>query len=107
MQRLGLRIGLTFAPGIKGTKRRVRVLVGGILTFGDRELPVPLFGRQRVDGPDLLASATGQTEELSFPAHGGVGTIPDETSPEMAPPGHFDSQREGISCTKLSRGDKI
>jgi len=44
--RMGLRIGLWFGPAIKGRKRVVRRLLGGVTKFGDDELPVPLFGAQ-------------------------------------------------------------
>jgi hypothetical protein len=111
VQRLGVRIGLTFAPGIKGTKRQVRVLVGGILAFGDQELPVPLFGRQRVDGlpvrPDSGQPEPDTTDRSFFAQQGGVVAVSGEEKPEMAPPGLFESQQEGISYTKkMSRSDR-
>ena len=42
--KLGMRLGLNFSEGIKGKKCIVRRLVGGVMTFGDECLPVPLFG---------------------------------------------------------------
>ena len=50
--KLGLKIGLNFAAGVKGTKREVRRLVGGVMVFGDGELPVRLHGRDRIGGPE-------------------------------------------------------
>jgi len=35
-------LGLTFGAAIKGKSRVVRRLVGGVMTFGDGRLPVPL-----------------------------------------------------------------
>jgi hypothetical protein len=52
LQRLGLRIGLSFGSVIKGKKRVVRRLLSGRTVFGDGPLPVPLFGKDHVeDGP--------------------------------------------------------
>ena len=52
LKRLGLWIGLQFRPAVKGKKRVVQRLVSGRMVFGDVPLPVPLFGKDRVeDGP--------------------------------------------------------
>lgn len=47
LERIGLRIGLYFEEGRKGT-RPVRKVVRGILALGDYPLPVPLYGEPRV-----------------------------------------------------------
>jgi len=47
LERIGLRIGLSFEAGRKGT-RPVRKVVRGILALGDDPLPVPLYGEPRV-----------------------------------------------------------
>jgi hypothetical protein len=49
---LGIRIGLGFVGAIKGKKRPVRKLAGGIIVFGDEELPVKLHGKDRLDEVD-------------------------------------------------------
>ncbi|HEV7999724.1 MAG TPA: hypothetical protein VGP63_07590 [Planctomycetaceae bacterium] len=46
---LGMRVGLKFDAAVKGKVRKVRRLAGGLIVFGDRELPVPLHGRDRLD----------------------------------------------------------
>ena len=45
---LGLRIGLTFGDAVKGKKRRVRRLLGGVMAFGDSPLPVPMHGATNI-----------------------------------------------------------
>ncbi len=49
LDELGCRIGLGFVGAIKGKKRSVRKLAGGIIVFGDGELPVKLHGKDRID----------------------------------------------------------
>jgi len=44
---LGVQTGLTFKSELKG-KREVRSLRGGVLVFGDAQLPIELHGRDRV-----------------------------------------------------------
>ena len=52
LDELGCRVGLSFVGAIKGKKRPVRKLAGGIIAFGDGELPVKLHGKDRIeDGP--------------------------------------------------------
>lgn len=46
---LECHIGLSFVGAIKGKKRPVRKLAGGIIVFGDGELPVKLHGKDRID----------------------------------------------------------
>jgi DNA invertase Pin-like site-specific DNA recombinase len=48
LRRLGVRLGLTFGSAVKGKKRVVRRLLGGLMTFGDAELPVKPHGLDHV-----------------------------------------------------------
>ena len=109
-RRIGLRIGLNFAAGVKGTKRQVRVLQGGVMTFGKDELPVPLFGSRRVGPNDGAAVVEGphdvQAAENCVLTQRGVVSA-SGPNPEAAPPRPFESRQEGISYTKVSRGDRI
>ncbi len=82
---LGLFIGLNFADGIKGQKRHVRLLTGGVITFGDPPLPPKikcLPGGKALDSGSIHASPVSATE-------------PTKRHPE------------GISFTKVNRGDRI
>ena len=45
---LGLKIGLTFGDAVKGKKRRVRRLLGGVMAFRDSPLPVPMHGAANI-----------------------------------------------------------
>jgi DNA invertase Pin-like site-specific DNA recombinase len=47
LERIGLRIGLYFEEGRKGT-RPVRKVVRGVIALGDLPLPVPLYGEPQV-----------------------------------------------------------
>ncbi len=49
VEQLRLWIGLEFVSAIKGKKRHVRRLRGGIFAFGDENLPIPVHGRDRVE----------------------------------------------------------
>lgn len=108
VRRIGLWIGLNYAAGIKGTKRQVRVLQGGIMTFGNEELPVRLFGNQRLDPNGGAQTVDGghdvRTEEDCVQTQLGVVSA-SGPNPEAAPPGPFECRQEGISYTKVSRGD--
>ena len=111
VRRIGLRIGLNFSAGIKGTKRQVRILQGGIIAFGNEELPVPLFGNRKVDPSGSVEIVDGshdvQAKKNCVLTQRGVVTASGLQSPEAAPPGLFESRQEGISYTKVSRGDRI
>jgi hypothetical protein len=52
LDELGIRVGLSFVGAVKGKKRPVRKLAGGIIVFGDDELPVKLHGKDRLDDGD-------------------------------------------------------
>lgn len=109
--RMGIRIGLWFGPAIKGRKRVVRRLLGGVTKFGDDELPVPLFGSQRIDGPSKPCGEPGGDENCAAMkdhcSQAGVVTASEASASQAAPPGPSDSRQEGISYTMVSRGDMI
>lgn len=108
--KIGFRIGLRFGAGIKGKTRAVRQLLGGMIVFSDTDLPVPIHGSSRVADD---REKTG--------AHAGVASIENEKdgqgatemaadggcTPPTATPRPCGSPREGVSFTKVSRGDRI
>jgi hypothetical protein len=104
IERLGIRIGLNFTGWRKGPKRVVRRLAGGVVVFGDRELPVPLHGSDRV-------------EKLPCAADNAVNILVDQRGQEMAeigataprqPPHDVQiGDQEDISFTKDNRGERI
>ena len=133
LNRIGLRICLRFAPAVKGKKRIIQKLVSGIIVFGDRPLPVPLFGKDKC-GPDSVEGSqtcigTGGTQHTSSNSKlddghheaNEVKSCPPENETAMsalradmadsassdAPGVQAVSQPESISTTKVSRGDWI
>jgi hypothetical protein len=61
LRRLGVWIGLPFTSVAKGKKRLVQRLQSGMMTFGERGLPVPLFGVDNMDAhPNGKAPETNQ-----------------------------------------------
>ncbi|HEY7308435.1 MAG TPA: recombinase family protein [Gemmataceae bacterium] len=140
LQRLGLRVGLTFASTVKGKKRVVRRLLSGRMVFGDGLLPVPLFGKDHVeDGPHgcahVLAApggAAGESASNQERLPDGDRAIPKAESDviveksrekkqsdekgafpssaaavgDRSPDRRNKSQPEGISITKVSRGER-
>jgi len=110
LQMLNARIGLNFGPGIKGKKRAVRNLLGGMIAFGDEELPVKLHGRDRVDDGDAASHADDEKEHQSaFSELTGPTNVKRPTSDAHGPnlPGPTNYHRKGISFTKVNRGDRI
>src|SRR5262245_44150482 len=126
LQRLGVWIGLRFGTEIKGKKRKVQKLRSGRMTFGDRALPVPLFGKDYIEGgpygcacdpPTLPESSnpegfTGDVFREDGEADSEIAEGGDRPSPSAAhgpcdPVPPMESQPEGISITKVSRGDWI
>jgi hypothetical protein len=101
-----------FAAAVKGKVRKIRRLVGGLIVFGDRELPVLLHGRDRLDpegtppqsrhGHDSGAvnekAKKSSRREMS-------GADPGGSAPTSIK--RNESHREGVSSTKVSRGDRI
>ena len=124
MAMLGVRAGLTFKSELKG-KREVRSLRGGVLVFGDAQLPIELHGRDRVhkhtesgcapvvtpptakltaDGKIRLAD--GEILEMRGPEHSQIEAGGDDSPPEVDT-GVDLRPKEGFSSTKVSRGDRI
>lgn len=127
--RLGLRLGLTFTSAIKGKKRVVRQLVGGIMAFGDASLPVPLHGTHNaemmettletrrenrlianaLDNPEGLASNNvhGQPDRLDRAEAGTDASSIPASGVSIVKTQSVQSLREGVSFTKDSRGGGI
>ena len=61
VHQIGLRIGLTFVGVRKGKNRVVRQLESGIITFGDRELPVPIHGKFRLTTRDEVSPSRSKS----------------------------------------------
>jgi hypothetical protein len=107
IQRLGLRIGLQFVDGIKGKKRRVRRLAGGMMAFGDASLPV---GRDKSSFPGQDDHAAKSKQLVDSDCENSL----DRPQMEMVPgilvpsgPGRSENRpQEGISFTKDSRGEQ-
>jgi hypothetical protein len=123
LMRLGLWIGLRFSPAVKGTKRVVQRLVSGRMVFGDGPLPVPLFGKDNVgdtphscggESPPAVtptAAITGnevsrEDSRLEKTAGAGVVPVPAVEKGDRTPDRLNSSQPEGISTTKVCRGDR-
>ncbi len=109
IQLLDARAGLSFIEGIKGAKRKVRRLAGGALYFGSTPLPVPLHGKDNCQ-PDPNSGESKIPPEVlsaelpkSTKADGGE----DVTSPPTASVDVPLCRPEGVSFTKVSRGDWI
>lgn len=108
VQKLGLRIGLTFFEGIKGKVSKVRRLAGGVLTFGDRL--VPFHGHQHPDDHE----PTAHDGDFIRPTEKNMGRAGKSRSskengqpskvPELAD-FYPKNSRESISSTKVSRRD--
>ena len=101
LERLGIWIGLNYGQGIKGKKRAVRRLLGGQLSFGGYRLTVPLRGK---DNRSLHQSGGGE-EKCDCGSEGSGSDQGDRTTAYSASFG--ERPREGISSTKVSRGDRI
>ena len=107
VQQIGLRIGLTFVGVLQGKSRVVRLLESGIITFGYRELPVPLHGKYRLAkrgeasqcGPkDVIQSKSKQLardEVCDDPSNELLGSARRE---------HNQSRHRNISSTKAMSG---
>lgn len=130
LSNLGVWIGMSFGSSLKGKKRIVRRLQSGVMTFGDKELPVPVYGsRNRQGGPNSCQDEDGNrvsnkggdsSEFQEFETNGkgvdcgGKGkadteapaTVSAASSDEQSA-GSGSDQPEGISFTKDSRGDRI
>lgn len=131
LSNLGVWIGMSLGSSLKGKKRIVRRLQSGVMTFGDKELPVPVYGaRDRQGSPKSCQDEDGNrvsnkggdcSEFQEFETNGkkcvdcgGKGkadteapaTVSAASSDEQSA-GSGSDQPEGISFTKDSRGDRI
>ncbi|HTQ40974.1 MAG TPA: hypothetical protein VMJ32_18310, partial [Pirellulales bacterium] len=105
---LNLWIGLNFVGAIKGKKREVRRIAGGIIAFDSEDLPIRLYGPEHVsDGCSTLSKTS---LDQAIPASADAGRkdkhASSEEPPLACPDNHFADQ-ESISFTKVSRGDWI
>jgi hypothetical protein len=117
LKKLDLWIGLDFTSTLKGKKREVRRLTGGLFAFGAENLPVKLFGRDHVseNGIDHGQSPEIQptTEEISHESVGITGPssplAPDTSAAALLsrPLGSTLRHQEAVSFTKVNRGDWI
>ena len=89
LKQMGLNVGLRFDEAVKGKKRNVRRLVGGVVTFGDR----------------LLHQAYSRGEDHHGRKEPNDGQ--DQELPRVAASQAGNNRREGISFTKVNRGDRI
>ncbi|WP_254509203.1 recombinase family protein [Anatilimnocola floriformis] len=106
---MNMRAGLNFVEGIKGKKRKVRRLAGGALYFGSTPYPIPLHGKDN-------CQHSSSSEESRNPAEDSPAELPkstkavggeDITSPPTASVDVPLCRHEGVSFTKVSRGDRI
>lgn len=137
LESLGLRIGLTFGSVVKGKTRAVRRLLGGVMAFGESPLPVPLHGYSSLQVDTMASSHPDGNEGLGSErpgAHlvrgcesaptlvecssgrGGLGGV-DKPLEDCVLAGlahNHDNpippsvcRQEGISITKVNRGERI
>ena len=107
VHQIGLRIGLTFVGVPYGKNRVLRQLESGIITFGDRELPVPLHGKYRLAKRDE-ASQCGPKDVIQSERNQlAREEVCDEPSSEMlgsARSEHNQSRHRNNSSTKAMSG---
>jgi hypothetical protein len=117
LKRLGLWLGLKFQTVVKGKKREVQQLVSGMMVIGGGRLPVQLFGRHNCDLQDARSRESVQTASITRsdeegrtemrPAGGEILPAPVGDLGDQASNRPNNSQPEGISITKGSRGKRI
>ena len=113
IREFGVRLGLHFAGALKG-KRPVRKLVRGIMVFGDVDLPVPAYGTSNREISARPAVRGIAEKEAMTPRKTALCASKREAA---VPAGHVASsntarceqecRREGISITKVNRGERI
>jgi hypothetical protein len=86
---LNLQIGLYFVEGLKGTKRKVRILNSGIVVTGGQPLPVKPYGKDYIAPPKLGC------EEPTVSVN----------RPDRSKSAEVRNPLEGVSFTKINRGD--
>lgn len=89
---LGIRIGVNFGKAIKG-QREVRQLLGGMITSDNHPLSVPTFGKNNLEGKELVLSAPSKSDSLNAPIKGDDGNLSLSNAKS--------NQRKGISLTKV------
>lgn len=110
LERLKLNIGLRFTEGLKGTKRRVRRLAGGIIAFGDNPFPKQASTPPSLSGPggrssDERSREAASDEQIEMNKMEKAASVSPVRLPDAA---HFETRhREGVSFTKVSCGDRI
>lgn len=106
---MNMQVGLKFVEGIRGKKQKIRRLAGGALYFGSTPLPIPLHGKDN-------CQHGSSSEESPNPAEDSPADLPkstkavggeDVTSPPTASVEVPLCRHEGVSFTKVSRGDRI
>ena len=100
LEALGLRIGLTFGGTIKGKKRVVRRLLGGVMTFGGAPLPVRLHGADNLEATDEPHGST------ACQVHGDVAAELPESHNEPAGRGRDASNPADRSGSSRMPGGK-
>ncbi|GMU34732.1 MAG: hypothetical protein AMXMBFR20_26040 [Planctomycetia bacterium] len=86
---IDMKIGLYFKDGLKGTKRKIRVLKSGIVVTGGQLLPVRPYGK------DYIAPANLGCEEQTVSVK----------RPDRSKSAEERIPSEGVSFTKVIRGD--
>jgi hypothetical protein len=114
LQRLGCRIGLAFVEAIKGKKRKVRRLTGGVIAFGNAALPVKVHGNDSIENvvtDSRSDSSDNPNDDRNTITNSGRGKRELDCGADM-----FASElsarpnprhQEEISSTKVSRADWI
>ena len=98
LERIGLRIGLFFEEGRKGT-RKVRRVARGIIALGDLPLPVPLYGEPSVLPAAALDPDVQRKLAAAVDGAGQAGA----TAPEInsGAPGRAD-RAEGLQTQEVA-----
>jgi DNA invertase Pin-like site-specific DNA recombinase len=99
LEKLGFRIGLHFVAGIKGNKRPVRLLAGGVVAFGSQPFSNDSLERENTREKGNFPEKECAISFNDAPAEGGVGAIYSPPQSTITP----NCLREGISSTKGSR----
>ena len=104
---LQLWIGLDFADAVKGQKRIVRRLSGGVIVFGEENLPVRLHGNNSlVEKEENQTTEAVKTRSNSQDSITADSQASDEKSSLPCPSVLTKHHQESISFTKVNRGDR-
>ena len=79
------------------------MFAGGEMVFGDAELPVKVNGRDNMDGQGTTMTKDSDLHKRKGRTKRGEG----EKSPTPAGALPGECHREGVSLTKVSRGERI